>query len=369
MPESSCKWLKSWKSSELADKCHQPYIRNPQWGKLKKGLLPEKQNKHRLWELREGKKDRECELRHAVQGNGLEFRLWSVVSFLNYCHSSRVHLCETLWTAAREAPLSTGFSRQEHWSELPCPPPGDLLDPGIKPTFVPSPALADGFFTTSKPSPKNLKKHAGDKEVLWKIWEWDLDSSQWWIYLFWNLCDGLSCYKQNQMIEKDITYPQKGNSPGNRLWTMWLKLNSQGPVQWSYRQSIHSGFGNLGYRAPASRVPRKIFPQSYNETQVPYHGTARNQWLDFHSPLQAPFLFSKLQPLWISECSSNALNLLQPQRPATSSFLSASLAHVFWNRLTSLNTPCKRISITPAQTLSCLPLAFLFFRALTNIWN
>ena len=48
-------------------------------------------------------------------------------------HSSRVQLCVTLWTAACQAPLSMGFSRQEHWSGLPCPPPGDLPDPGIKP--------------------------------------------------------------------------------------------------------------------------------------------------------------------------------------------------------------------------------------------
>ena len=42
-----------------------------------------------------------------------------------------------------------GFSRQEYWSGLPCPPPGDLLNPGIKPMSLMSPALADGFFTTS----------------------------------------------------------------------------------------------------------------------------------------------------------------------------------------------------------------------------
>ena len=48
-------------------------------------------------------------------------------------HSSRVQLCVTLWTAVCQAPLSMGFSRQEHWSGLPCPPPGDLPDPGIKP--------------------------------------------------------------------------------------------------------------------------------------------------------------------------------------------------------------------------------------------
>ena len=43
-----------------------------------------------------------------------------------------------------------GFSRQEYWSELPCPPPGDLPNPGIKPMFPMSPALAGGFFTTSE---------------------------------------------------------------------------------------------------------------------------------------------------------------------------------------------------------------------------
>ena len=42
-----------------------------------------------------------------------------------------------------------GFSRQEYWSGLPCPPPGDLPDPGIEPASLMSPALAGRFFTTS----------------------------------------------------------------------------------------------------------------------------------------------------------------------------------------------------------------------------
>ena len=42
-----------------------------------------------------------------------------------------------------------GFSRQEYWRRLPCPPPGDLLDPVIEPMSLSSPALASGFFTTS----------------------------------------------------------------------------------------------------------------------------------------------------------------------------------------------------------------------------
>ena len=53
------------------------------------------------------------------------------------------------WTIVRQAPLSMGFSRQECWSGLLCPPPGDLSNPGIKLTSVTSPALAGGFFTTS----------------------------------------------------------------------------------------------------------------------------------------------------------------------------------------------------------------------------
>ena len=41
------------------------------------------------------------------------------------------------------------FSRQEYWSGLPCPPPGELPDPGIEPVSLASPALAGGFFTTT----------------------------------------------------------------------------------------------------------------------------------------------------------------------------------------------------------------------------
>ena len=52
------------------------------------------------------------------------------------------------WTVVRQAPLSMGCSRQEHWSGLPFPPPGDPPNPGIKPTTLKSPALAGGYFTT-----------------------------------------------------------------------------------------------------------------------------------------------------------------------------------------------------------------------------
>ena len=61
---------------------------------------------------------------------------------------SRVHLFVTQWTVARQAPLSMGFSRQEYWSGLPFPPPGDLPDPGMEPMPPASPALVDKFLTT-----------------------------------------------------------------------------------------------------------------------------------------------------------------------------------------------------------------------------
>ena len=62
---------------------------------------------------------------------------------------SRVRLFVTIWPVAHQGPLSMGFSRQEYWNGLLCPPSGDLPDPGIKPTSFTSPTLAQGFFTTS----------------------------------------------------------------------------------------------------------------------------------------------------------------------------------------------------------------------------
>ena len=58
---------------------------------------------------------------------------------------------KTPWTAARQAPPSTGLPQQEGGSRLPLLPPGDLPDPGIKLSSLMSPALAGGFFTTEPP--------------------------------------------------------------------------------------------------------------------------------------------------------------------------------------------------------------------------
>ena len=73
-------------------------------------------------------------------------------NMINMCvlsHFSHVQLFVTPWTVARQAPLSMGFSRQEYWSGLPCPPPGNLPNPEIVCTSLKPPILAGRFFTSS----------------------------------------------------------------------------------------------------------------------------------------------------------------------------------------------------------------------------
>ena len=62
---------------------------------------------------------------------------------------SHFQLCATLWAIAHQAPLSSGFSRQEYWIRLPCPLPEDLPNLGSEPTSFISPTLAVKFFTLS----------------------------------------------------------------------------------------------------------------------------------------------------------------------------------------------------------------------------
>ena len=73
--------------------------------------------------------------------------LMELVGLAGPSHFSRFQLCVILWTITHQAPLSMGFSRQEYWSGLLCPSPGDLPNPGIEPASLKSPALAGRFFT------------------------------------------------------------------------------------------------------------------------------------------------------------------------------------------------------------------------------
>ena len=73
------------------------------------------------------------------------------ITAAKYVRAKSLQLCLTLltpWTVAYQASLSTGFSRQEYWNGLPCPPPGDLPNPGMESMYLTFPTLAGGFFTT-----------------------------------------------------------------------------------------------------------------------------------------------------------------------------------------------------------------------------
>ena len=105
---------------------------------------------------------------------------------------SRVQLFATLWTIARQALLSTGFSRHEYWSGLPCPPPGDLPNPGTEPTsyisFIGRQVLVTSAIweapmmvsVSTKNKQTNKKNHqlankqwSGTPTPFSKLWTWD----------------------------------------------------------------------------------------------------------------------------------------------------------------------------------------------------
>ena len=73
-----------------------------------------------------------------------------------------------LQTVARQAPLSTEFSRKEYWSGLPFPTPGDRPNPGIEPA---SPTLAGGFFTTVPPGKSSIINLSMCKSIHVDIWQ------------------------------------------------------------------------------------------------------------------------------------------------------------------------------------------------------
>ena len=98
----------------------------------------------------------------------------------------------TLWTVALQAPPSMGFSRQEYWSGLPCPPAGDLPNPGIKPG---SPGRNIGIHFAYSQQPiqasmanKCLLDESGSDMTYWKILEnfrgfWFFaEKAPWWFY-------------------------------------------------------------------------------------------------------------------------------------------------------------------------------------------
>ena len=98
---------------------------------------------------------------NVFSSQGCHNKAANTVLKLNLCvcmlsHCSRVQLFVTLWTVACQVPLSMRFSRQEYWSGLICPPPGDLPDPGIEPVSPVSPALQEDSLPTEPPGKPKL---------------------------------------------------------------------------------------------------------------------------------------------------------------------------------------------------------------------
>ena len=82
----------------------------------------------------------------------------------------------TLWTTAHQALLSMAFSKQEYWSGLPCPSPGDIPDPGVEPTCVTYPALAGVFFIPESERCSVMS----DSVIPWTIQSMEFSRPEYW---------------------------------------------------------------------------------------------------------------------------------------------------------------------------------------------
>ena len=90
------------------------------------------------------------------------------LKFTRICVFSCIRLFVSLWTVACQPPLSIGIFRQEHWSELPYPPSGDLPNPGVEPTSPVSPALQVDSLPSEPPEKPNI--HSKDEQMeIWRI--------------------------------------------------------------------------------------------------------------------------------------------------------------------------------------------------------
>ena len=148
-------------------------------------------------------------------------RACSVTSFLSDS--------ATLWTVAHQAPLSKGFPRQEHWSGLPFPSPGDLPNPGIEPT---SPALqADSLSLSHQGGPLHRIMHTCEAASVISNSLRHMDCSP----------PGSSVHRYSPSKNTGVgchallqgTFPTQGSNPGlpHCRWILY-RLNHQGsPLQ------------------------------------------------------------------------------------------------------------------------------------------
>ena len=129
----------------------------------------------------------------------LEEKLWQTSGGVCVCvcvkSLSRVRLFATPWTVAHQTPLSIGFSRQEYWSGLPFPSPGDLPNPGIE---ARSPALQADALSSEPPGKprqhiKNQRHYFTNKGPSSQsygfssshVWMWELNYKESWVPKNW----------------------------------------------------------------------------------------------------------------------------------------------------------------------------------------
>ena len=95
-------------------------------------------------------KNKASKIKSGIFKSGINYNGFNVCMLSCF---SRVQLFATPWTVAHQAPLSMGFSRQEYWSGLPFPSPGDLPNSGIEPR---SPSLQADSLLSETPGKPNL---------------------------------------------------------------------------------------------------------------------------------------------------------------------------------------------------------------------
>ena len=139
----------------------------------------------------------------------LEFTVWKTL-----CVYAQPLSCVWLFvtSCAVQPTKAMGFPRQEYWSGLPFPPPGDLPNPGIKPTYSAAPALASKFFTTEPPG-KPPKNTTLDKLVFVSFACHIIDVVFLWAVS--NLSGCVHIYKPNYSRLVHPTYPTSANLMGD----------------------------------------------------------------------------------------------------------------------------------------------------------
>ena len=148
---------------------------------------------------------------------------------------SHVQLFVIPWTVAHKTPLSMGFFRQEYWSGLPSPPPGDLPNPGIEPGF---PALQADTLPSEPPGkPPSSQSNSFSSS---HVWMWELDYKESWAWKNW-------CF-WTMVLEKTLERPldckdiKPVNPKGNQSWIFIGRTDAEveAPILWSLDETSYS---------------------------------------------------------------------------------------------------------------------------------